>query len=122
MISYSKDAAVLGPCRKIFAGYLAKLNALDDRGLEFKKGEILAMENGKLAFVEKDINKALVKLVRNLTKKVEDGFCMTLIYGEDVTEEQANAAYSQLQNKFGDYEISLVKGDQPVYYYILAVE
>ncbi len=91
-------------------------------GHMIKKGEILAMENGKLSFVEKDINKALVKMARDLTKAVEDGFCMTLIYGEDVTEEQANAALKQLENKFDDYEISLVKGDQPVYYYILSVE
>lgn len=91
-------------------------------GYTIKKGEILAMENGKLSFVEKDVNKALVKLAKNLSKKVEDGFCMTLIYGEDVTEDQANAALTQLQNKFEDYEISLVKGDQPVYYYILSVE
>ncbi len=91
-------------------------------GHMIKKGEILAMENGKLAFVEKDINKALIKMTKNLTQKVEDGFCMTLIYGEDVTEEQANAALRSLQNKFDDYEINLVKGDQPVYYYILSVE
>ena len=91
-------------------------------GYAIKKGEILAMENGKLAFVEKDLNKALVKLAKNLVKAVEDGFCMTLIYGEDVTEEQASAALEQLQNKFDDFEISLVKGDQPVYYYILSVE
>lgn len=91
-------------------------------GHVIKKGEILAMENGKLSFVEKDLHKAVMKLAKNLVKKVEDGFCMTLIYGEDVSEEEANEVLNQLQNKFDEYEISLVKGDQPVYYYILSVE
>ncbi len=44
VISYSKDPSVLEPCRKIFAGYLAKLNALDDKALDAKKGEIMGLK------------------------------------------------------------------------------
>ena len=48
---------------------------------------------------------------------------ITLIYGEDVSEEDANKAYEELRDKFGSRaDISLVKGDQPVYYFILSVE
>ncbi len=130
MLAYDPDAAVtanhqlmMDAVAHVQSGQIT-FAARDSEyaGHMIKKGEILAMENGKLSFVEKDINKALIKMTKNLTQKVEDGFCMTLIYGEDVTEEQANAALRSLQNKFDDYEISLVKGDQPVYYYILSVE
>ncbi len=44
VISYSKDASVLEPCKKIFAGYLAKLNALDDKALDAKKGELMGLK------------------------------------------------------------------------------
>lgn len=91
-------------------------------GHAIKKGEILAMENGKLSFVEKDLNKAITKLARTLSKQVKDGYAMNLIYGADVTEEQANSVYEQLKSKFSDYEVSLVRGGQPVYYYMLSVE
>lgn len=47
---------------------------------------------------------------------------ITLIYGEDVSEEEAEKAYGELE-KFGSRtDITLVKGDQPVYYFILSVE
>ncbi len=48
---------------------------------------------------------------------------ITLIYGEDVEEEDAQKAFDELQDKFGSRaDISLVKGDQPVYYFILSIE
>ena len=94
----------------------------DFDGHNIKQGEILALENGKLAFVEKDVEKALYKLVRSLVKK-SDGTFLTVIYGSDVTDEQADAVNDLLQNKFGsDYEINFISGGQPVYYYIVSVE
>lgn len=93
----------------------------DYDGHSIKQGEILALDNGKLSFVEKDITKALVKLVRSLCKKA-DGSFMTVIYGSDVTDEQAEEAQKLLESKFSDYEINVISGGQPVYYYIISVE
>ena len=60
-------------------------------------------------------------LVKGMVNR--DSAFLTLIYGEDVTEEQANAIYTELNEKFGDkLEITLVNGGQPVYYFILSVE
>ena len=90
-------------------------------GHQIKEGEILALDNGKLSFTEKDINKATVKLVKKLTKG--DVSYVTLIYGADVTEENAEALQQTLQSKLGDkIEVMLVNGGQPVYYYIISVE
>ena len=44
VISYSKDETVLAPCKKIFAGYRTKLEELDSKGLDAKKGEILDLK------------------------------------------------------------------------------
>lgn len=90
-------------------------------GKKIKEGDIIALENGKLTITEKSAVKALIKLAKNMVNR--DTSFITLIYGEDVSEEDANTAYEELRDKFGSRtDISLVKGDQPVYYFILSVE
>lgn len=93
----------------------------DFEGKQIKKGEILAMENGKLAFVEKDVTKALIKITKKLIRSGSS--YITIIYGSDVTDETAQAAFEALRAKISDdIEILLVNGGQPVYYYLISVE
>lgn len=90
-------------------------------GKKIKEGDIIALENGKLTITEKSAVKAVIKLAKDMVKR--DTSFITLIYGEDVEEEDANKAYEELQDKFGSRaDISLIKGDQPVYYFILSIE
>ncbi len=91
-------------------------------GHPIKEGEILALDNGKLAFTERDINKAAYKLTKKLAKG-ESASYVTLIHGRDVTSENAEELQKFMQTKFGDrLEVMLVNGGQPVYYYIISVE
>lgn len=86
-----------------------------------KKGEILALDNGKLIFTEKDVSKATYKLIKKLVKS--DSSYITIIYGADVTEDNAETLLHNVQNKFGDkLSVTLINGGQPVYYYIISVE
>ena len=90
-------------------------------GKKIKEGDIIALKNGKLTITDKSAVKAVVKLAKSMVTR--DTSFITLIYGEDTTEEEAERAYEELQDKFGSRtDISLVKGDQPVYYFILSVE
>ena len=90
-------------------------------GKDIKEGELLALDNGKVSFTETDMEKCIVRLVKQLVKK--DSSFLTVIYGEDVTDTSAQRIESLLNSKFGDkLEITLVNGGQPVYYYILSVE
>lgn len=90
-------------------------------GHAIKEGEILALDNGKLSFTEKDINKAAFKLTKKLAKS--GASYVTVIYGSDVTEENAEALQQLLRSKLSDkIEVMLVNGGQPVYYYIISVE
>ena len=90
-------------------------------GHSIKEGEILAMENGKLAFVEKDLTKAVLKLTRSMAKK--GASFVTVIYGADVSEDMAQATYDLVRARLSDdIEVSLVNGGQPIYYYIISVE
>jgi len=90
-------------------------------GKKIKSGDIIAMENGKLAFTEKDVSKALVKLTRRMIKG--DTTYITVLYGSDVTDEEAENTFETLRGKVSDdIEIGLVSGGQPIYYYIISVE
>jgi hypothetical protein len=90
-------------------------------GHSIKEGEILALDNGKLAFTDKDISHATLKLVKKLAKG--DTSYVTLIYGADVTEENAESMQQLIRSKLNDkIEVMLVNGGQPVYYYIISVE
>jgi DAK2 domain fusion protein YloV len=93
----------------------------DFDGHNIKAGEILAMENGKLAFVEKDLEKAVYKLTKSMVRR--DSNFITLIYGADVSDDQAASAEELLRSKLNpNLEISLINGGQPVYYYMISVE
>ena len=98
----------------------------DFEGHKIKKGQLLAMEGGKLAFVDEDLKKTIVKLTNSLLKKhlnKEDGNFITLIYGEDVSDEEAEEIQEAVQEKVGEQaEVVLVKGEQPVYYFVISVE
>jgi len=89
-------------------------------GREIKEGEILALEGGRLLFSDTDISKAAVRLTRRLMDK--DTSFVTLIYGEGISDAEANAVFDQIQSRAKNVEISLVDGGQPVYYYYVSVE
>ena len=53
---------------------------------------------------------------------IRDSF-ITIIYGEEITEAQANDAYNRIKSKISnDIEVTLVNGGQTVYYFIISVE
>ncbi|MBC5582444.1 DAK2 domain-containing protein [Anaerofilum sp. BX8] len=93
----------------------------DYEGHKIKQGEILALENGKLSFTDKDVAHAASKLTRSLLKK--DSSFVTVISGCDVAEEDAQRLTAQLRDKVpGSVEVTHLVGGQPVYYYIISVE
>ncbi len=99
--------------------YAARNSNFD--GKDIKEGQLLALDNGKVSFTETDLEKCMLKLVKQLVKK--DSNFLTVIYGEDVTDEKAAEIEAALNRKFSDkLEITLINGGQPVYYFIISVE
>ena len=90
-------------------------------GLEIKNGEILALDNGKLSFVESDMNKAAYRLIKRMVDG--DSEFITIIAGEDVSDADAEELRAKVDEKFGSkMDITVIRGGQPVYYYIISVE
>lgn len=93
----------------------------DFDGHKIKKGEIMAMENGKIVNIGTDITKTTYRLARSMVKK--DTSFITLISGCDVSEEDAQRTLELVQSKVDDHiEVTLINGGQPVYYYMISVE
>ena len=93
----------------------------DFDGRKIKKGEILALENGKLVATGTDITKTTYRLARSMCKK--DTSFITVISGCDVSEEDAARTAQLVQAKCpSGIEVTQLAGGQPVYYYIISVE
>jgi DAK2 domain fusion protein YloV len=89
-------------------------------GKEIKEGEILALKEGKIAFVEQDMIKAVGKLTKAMVTK--DSCQITLITGADVDEDTVAQATAAVEARAMDAEVTVIDGGQPVYYFILSVE
>ena len=64
---------------------------------------------------------ACEKLTRSMVNR--NTSFVTIIYGEDVTAEQANSAFNWIKNKVpSSTEVTLVNGGQPIYYFIISIE
>lgn len=92
-----------------------------------KEGEILALENGKLLFADTDIHHATVKLAKSMmnARRIsgKEVAFITIMYGDGMTEEDAEAVRDAISAKAGDnVDITLVDGGQPVYYYFISIE
>ena len=93
----------------------------DFEGHKIKKGELLALDNGKVSFTDTDLFHCAHKLTKQMLNR--DSSFVTVIYGEDVPDHKAMALESEMKAKFGSkVEITFIKGMQPIYYFIISVE
>ena len=88
--------------------------------VEVKEGNIIGIAEGKLMDAGESVDSITTSLVEKLVD--EDSAIITLFYGEDVTEEDANNLRDELEEKFEDLDIELYYGGQPLYYYLISVE
>ncbi len=88
--------------------------------VDVKEGNIIGIAEGKLMDAGESVDSITTSLVEKLVD--EDSAIVTLFYGEDVTEEDANNLRNELEEKFEDLDIELYYGGQPLYYYLISVE
>lgn len=88
--------------------------------VEVKEGNIIGIAESKLMDAGDSVDEITTSLVEKLVD--EDSAIITLFYGEDVTEEDANNLRDELEEKFEELDIELYYGGQPLYYYLISVE
>lgn len=91
-------------------------------GLNIEEGDLLALYEDKLLCADKDI-KQLLKILADKAKHKEKKF-ISIYYGSDVSDDMANEALAIVKEelKDTDAEVTLYKGNQPVYYFIISAE
>jgi hypothetical protein len=98
--------------------YAARNSDLD--GFDIQEGDYLALQDGKLFGTQKDIAQLLSELAQNEAQQGAE--FITLFYGEDVSEEDAQKALEVFTAACPEAEVSLLPGGQPVYYYLISAE
>lgn len=85
-----------------------------------KKGNIIGLDKGSIVTSGKSVEKVTMSLIDRMMS--EDKEVVTLYYGSDVKEEDAEAFAQKVQETHPDIEVILHYGGQPLYYYVLSVE
>ena len=89
-------------------------------GVEIHEGDIMGIGPGGIEVVGDELSKCACELVENLVNDESGG--ISVYYGADVSEEDANALKFELEEKYSDMDVALYYGGQPIYYYIVSVE
>ena len=92
----------------------------DFGGFTIKQGDYLALEEHQLFGTDQDLDTLLTRLAQ--APEHQDAGSITIFYGEDVTEEQAQKAADIFTEACPSAEINLLPGGQPVYYYMISAE
>lgn len=89
-------------------------------GKEIKQGNIMGLGDKTIHSVGEDIAITTVELVKSLVD--EESELISLYYGEEIAEEDANLLADELMELYPDLDVEVHYGGQPIYYYLLSVE
>ena len=89
-------------------------------GKEIKIGDFMGIDDTGIKSVGTDIVEVIKELVKEMSD--EDSELLSVYYGEDVSEEDAETLVATLEEEYPDFEVELHPGNQPVYYYFISVE
>jgi DAK2 domain fusion protein YloV len=89
-------------------------------GLEIEKDDFMGIAEGKIVVKNKDKGIAAEDLLTAMVDSNSE--ILSIIYGEDVTEDEVNALTAFVEENFEDVEVELHNGKQPLYSFIFAIE
>ncbi|MCI9610138.1 MAG: DAK2 domain-containing protein [Oscillibacter sp.] len=92
----------------------------DFDGFNIKAGDYLALKEGKLFGTDGSLHSLLEKLAADAAER--NASFISLYFGEDVTEEDAQEAGNFFESACPGAEVMVLSGGQPVYYYIISME
>ena len=98
--------------------YAVRDTHIDDK--EIKEGNIMGIGDHSILAVGEDIAEITKETIGLMMD--EDSELISVYYGEDITEEDAQALGDELQEQYPDCEVEVYEGGQPIYYYVVSVE
>lgn len=88
--------------------------------MHISQGDIIGLHNGKVTYRADNIYDVALELMKEIV--TEDDGLITLYYGQDTKEEDAEALAEELEELYPDCDVEVQMGGQPLYYYLIAVE
>ncbi len=89
-------------------------------GVTITKDDFMGIQDGKIVTSNASLDETFDQLCDALIDEYDE--IVTLLYGEDITEEEAQRAADKIEEKFEDVEVEIHEGRQPLYPYIISVE
>lgn len=89
-------------------------------GLEIETGDFMGIAEGKIVLKDKDKAKAARALLKEMLD--EDAEILTILKGEDASQEDVDQLTQFLADEYGDIEVEVHDGGQPLYPFIFAIE
>ena len=89
-------------------------------GMEIHEGDIMGIGDSGMLAVGQNVNETVLETLKRMVE--DESELISVYFGEDVTEEDAEALVEKVQAAFPNCEVELNDGGQPIYYYLLSVE
>ena len=98
--------------------YAVRDTHIDDK--DIKEGDIMGIGDHAILSVGKDVMETTLAMFDELVD--EDSELISLYYGEEVSEEEAEKFAAEVEELYPDVDVDFHFGGQPIYYYVMAVE
>lgn len=98
--------------------YAVRNTMIDDK--EITEGDIMGIADKGIVAVGKEVEDTALETIKTMLD--DESELVTVYYGADVTEEQAEGFLEKVQEVCGDCDVELQFGGQPIYYYLISVE
>ena len=89
---------------------------------DIEAGDILAVYEGGIVGIGKEIYSTLEHLLDKMVEDFNEPNIITLFYGENINNEQAEEIKAKLLEKYADLDVEMYEGGQPLYYFLVSVE
>lgn len=89
-------------------------------GIKIHENDIMGIGDSHILAAGTDCNQITLEMISKMV--TDDSSIITIYYGLDKTEEEAQELAVELEEAYPDYEIEVYDGGQPIYYYIISVE
>lgn len=98
--------------------YAVRDTVIDDK--EIKQDDYMGIGDDGILSVGQELTATVMDMMGQLID--EDSAIVSVYYGEDIGEDDANAIAAQIEEQFSDVEVEVHYGGQPIYYYVVSVE
>ncbi len=88
--------------------------------LHINQGDIIGLNNGQIESTGDSVKEVALNLLENIINDNDE--LITVYYGQDTSEEEAEELTNMIEKRYGDCDVEMHSGGQPLYYYLISVE